>query len=125
MKTKKIIKILLFYGLFLFLSINAYAQDPTVVAPTIYKSVLIDNDKVRVIQLEIEPGITIPWHSHPHHVMYALTSGKIEITDKGKAANIIELKSGDAMFLEPVTHMAKNIGTNKVILVVTEIKPMQ
>jgi quercetin dioxygenase-like cupin family protein len=54
--------------------------------------------------------------------VYALTDGKLEITDKGKPANVIELKAGDTMYMPAVTHMAKNVGTTTVKLVVTELK---
>jgi oxalate decarboxylase/phosphoglucose isomerase-like protein (cupin superfamily) len=55
--------------------------------------------------------------------VYALTDGKLEITDKGKPAVVLEVKAGDAMYLTAVTHMAKNIGTNPLKLIVTELKP--
>jgi quercetin dioxygenase-like cupin family protein len=92
-------------------------------ASNVYKKVLLDNDQVRVLQVEFAPGDVAPWHQHPNHVIYALTAGKLEITDKGKPANVLEIKAGDTMYLPAVTHMAKNVGTNTVKLVVTELKP--
>lgn len=100
-----------------------YAQDPIKVASNVYKKVLLENDQVRVLQIEFAPGETAVWHQHPNHVIYALTDGKLEITDKGKPANVLDIKAGDAMYLPAVTHMAKNIGTTTVKLVVTELKP--
>ena len=111
------------FGLFLFLSINIYAQDPVKVASNVYKKVLVDNEEVRVIAVEFAPGESTEWHSHPNHVVYAVTDGKIEITDKGKPSTIADLKAGDAMYMPAVTHMAKNIGTTTLKLVVTELKP--
>jgi beta-alanine degradation protein BauB len=52
-----------------------------------------------------------------------VTDGKLEITDKGKSPVVADLKAGDAMFLPAVTHMAKNIGTTTIKLIVTELKP--
>ncbi|ESU26639.1 hypothetical protein FLJC2902T_26140 [Flavobacterium limnosediminis JC2902] len=92
------------------------------VAPDIYKKVVLDNDNVRVIQIELAPGQSTPWHSHPNHVAYALTDGKIEITDKGKAPVAMDIKAGDAIFIPAVTHMAKNLGVSPIKMVVTEIK---
>jgi quercetin dioxygenase-like cupin family protein len=98
------------------------AQDPMTAAGNVYKKVLLDNDKVRVLQVEFAPGDVAPWHQHPDHVVYALTDGKLEITDKGKPASVLEIKAGDTMYLTATTHMAKNIGTGTVKLVVTELK---
>ena len=123
MKTIKKPLIIFFLKLFLISSSSLSAQDPLKVAPDNYKRVVIDNDKVRVMDFELAAGQSIPWHSHPNHVIYALTSGKLSITDKGKKENIFEVNAGDAMYIPAVTHMAKNLGTNTIKLVVTEIKP--
>jgi quercetin dioxygenase-like cupin family protein len=124
MKTIKIFLMnALFFGLFLIQSTNLYAQDPMKAAHNVYKKVLLDNDKVRVMEVVFPPGVTTAWHSHPNHSVYALTSGKIQITDKGKPATTIDIKMGTALFIPAVTHMAKNTGTTTLKLIVTEIKP--
>jgi quercetin dioxygenase-like cupin family protein len=122
MKTIKTISTSLLLGLFLTLSTSLYSQDPVKVASNVYKKVLIDNDQVRVMQIEFAPGETAPWHSHPNHVAVALTDGKLEITDKGKPPVVAELKANDVMYLPAVTHMAKNIGSTTLKLIVTELK---
>ena len=120
MKAIKTIPVLLILG-FLFLSPNANAQDPMSLGK-MYKKVLLENDHVRVMSVVFQPGDVMPWHSHPAHTAYAVTGGTIEITAKGQAPTVMEVKAGDAMYLEPVTHMAKNIGKTAISLVVTEIK---
>jgi quercetin dioxygenase-like cupin family protein len=125
MKKIKMISMSLLIGLFLMLSSNAHAQDPMKAGPKVYKKILLDNDKVRVMSAEFAPGATMPWHSHPHHTVYALTGGKIQITEKGKPATTSNIKAGDVIYFPPVTHMAKNTGTSTFKIVVTEIKPVQ
>jgi quercetin dioxygenase-like cupin family protein len=122
-KTIKMISASLFIGLLLTLSATMSAQDPVKVAANVYKKVLLDNEQVRVLQVEFAPGDVAPWHQHPNHVIYALNDGKLEITDKGKPANVLDIKAGDTMYLAAVTHMAKNVGTTTLKLVVTELKP--
>jgi beta-alanine degradation protein BauB len=122
MKTIKMISVSLLVGLLLTMSTNVTGQDPMKAAPNVYKKVLLENDHVRVIAIEFAPGETAAWHQHPDHVVYAVTGGKLQITDKGKPAADLEIKAGDAMYLPAVTHMAKNIGTTTIKLVVTELK---
>jgi len=122
MKTIKMISMSLLLGLFLILSAKVRAQDPVTVAPNIYKKVLLENDNIRVVQLELAPQQTIPWHSHPDHFVYAITDGKLEITDKGKSPVVAEIKAGEAMYLSATTHMAKNIGENQIKFIVTDLK---
>jgi beta-alanine degradation protein BauB len=124
-KTIKSISASLLFGILLTLSTNVYAQDPVKAASNVYKKVLLENDQVRVLQVEFAPGEVAPWHWHPNHVVYALTGGKLQITDKDKPASVLDIKPGDTMYLPAVTHMAKNIGTTTVKLVVTELKPMK
>ncbi|MBV8252295.1 MAG: cupin domain-containing protein [Chitinophaga sp.] len=110
-------------GLFFATTKVTLAQDPVKVAPNLYQKVLIDNDQVRVMKVAIEPGVTVPWHSHPNHVVYAESSGKVEITEKDKAPQVVDITAGDAMYSPAVTHMAKNIGATTIRLVIMEIKP--
>ncbi|MES2239834.1 MAG: cupin domain-containing protein [Bacteroidota bacterium] len=110
-------------GLFLLLSPNMHAQDPMKVGPKVYKKVLLENDKVRVMSVEFAPGQAMPMHSHPQHTVYVLAGGTIEITEKGKPSTVSILKAGDAIYFPAVTHMGKNTGKTTIKLVVSEIKP--
>ena len=122
MKTIKMILMTLLFGLFLFQGPSMYAQDPMKVAPNVYKKILFENEKVRVMQVEFSPGASIGWHSHPNHSLYAETGGKIEITEKGKSAMPMDIMDGTAFYMAAVTHMAKNVGTTTIKLIVTEMK---
>ena len=123
MKKRKLISASLFFLLLLTLSTSLSAQDPIKAAANVYKKVLLDNAQVRVLQVEFAPGDVAAWHQHPNHVVYVLAGGKIEITNKGKEAMVMDLNEGDAMYMPAVTHMAKNVGTTPLKLVVTELKP--
>ena len=101
-----------------------HAQDIMKVGTSLNNKVLLDNDQVRVIEIESAPGVETPWHSHPNHVVYALSDGKLEITDKGKPAKVYEFKAGQAVYFPAATHMAKNVGTTSLKLILTEIKPV-
>lgn len=124
MKTISMISKSLFFGLILMMSAGMYAQDPVKVSPKEYRKVLLDNEKVRVIQVEFAPGVASEWHSHPAHVVYVLAGGKMEMTEKGKKAVVNELKTGETTYNMPVTHMAKNVGTTTIKLILMELKPM-
>ena len=63
---------------------SAAAQDPLVVGPDIYKKVL-DNERVRLMQVEFAPGASIGMHSHPDHAAYVLAGGAIALFFLGAA----------------------------------------
>jgi quercetin dioxygenase-like cupin family protein len=120
MKTMKIVSMLLFMG-FLFVSPNLHAQDPMAVGK-MYKKVLLDNDKVRVMSVVFAPGDVMPMHSHPAHTVYVVSGGKIEITAKDQAPVTNEMKAGDVIYMDAVTHTGKNVGKTTMNLIVTELK---
>ncbi|RZJ25917.1 MAG: cupin domain-containing protein [Flavobacterium sp.] len=120
MKAIKTIAMLFFVGA-LFLSPKLHAQDPMTLGK-MYKKVILENDKVRIMSVVFAPGDVMPWHNHPAHTVTVITGGKIEITTKGEAPVTSEVKAGDVMYVAPVTHMAKNVGKTTINLVVTELK---
>ncbi|MES2811800.1 MAG: cupin domain-containing protein [Bacteroidota bacterium] len=122
MKIIKSIFMLLLFVILPSLYTDMYAQDPPIVAPNIYKRVALDNERARVMDVEIAAGEVVPWHTHPDHVLYVLSGGKIEITDKDKLPVSMDLNVGDVLFIPAVTHTAKNIGTTTIKIIVTEIK---
>lgn len=112
-------------GILLTLSSGLHAQDIMKVGTNLKNNVLFENDQVRVIQIESAPGVSTPWHSHPNHVIYALNDGKLEVTEKGKQPTVMEFKAGQALYFPAVTHMAKNVGTTPLKLIMTELKPSE
>jgi len=123
MKTIKTIMMVLIFGIFFFQSASMYAQDPMKAAHNVYRKVLLENDKVRVMEVVFAPGATAAMHSHPNHTVYVVDGGKIEITEKGKKAMAMDIKAGMAIYMPAVTHMAKNTGKTTLKLIVTEMKP--
>ena len=121
MKTIEKNLISLLCGILMILSVHVNAQDPIKAAPNLYK-VILDNDKVRVMELIIAPNDSVPWHSHPYHLIFAMADGKLEITDKGKAPQTAEFKAGEVMEMSATTHMGKNTGGTTIKMLVTELK---
>lgn len=108
--------------LFMVLCKSLFAQDPVVVASNVYKTVLLDNDRVRVIEISFKPGETAPSHSHPEHFVYVIAGGKLKITNSEGKVIDAELKNGDVLWLPAETHTATNTGDTEIKLIVNELK---
>ncbi len=102
-------------------SVVAVAQDPAVVAPKVIK-VKLDNERVRVLEDISNPGDVEPMHSHPANIVYVITGGKVRFTFPDGTTKEAELKAGDTLFRDPVTHAAANIGKTQVHLIIVELK---
>jgi quercetin dioxygenase-like cupin family protein len=97
------------------------AQDPVAVSPGIVK-VKFENDRVRVLEAELAPGAKEGMHSHPSYVIYILAGGKVRhFAPDGKITEL-ELKAGDVMYRDPLTHAAQNIGDTTLHMILVELK---
>jgi beta-alanine degradation protein BauB len=97
------------------------AQDPAVVQASTVK-VRFENEKVRVLEAELPPGVKEKQHSHPAYVIYVIAGGKVRnYTADGKTTES-ELKTGDVLYREPLTHAAENIGTTTMHFILVEMK---
>jgi len=102
---------------------SALAQDAMVAGAPIYKRVLLENAKIRVMEAVFKPGDTIATHSHPDHFVYVASGGTLRIWGADGKFSDVTAETGQALWLDAQSHTAKNIGTTEIKLVVTELKP--
>ena len=74
----------------------AGAQDPVPLYPRNYR-VLVENDRVRVLDFRLRKGDTEETHSHPAHVLYVLESFRIRFQLPGDRTVVREAKAGDVL----------------------------
>jgi quercetin dioxygenase-like cupin family protein len=96
-------------------------QDPAVVNARTIK-VKFENEKVRVLEAELPPGTKEAVHSHPAYVIYVLAGGKVRNYASDGKTTESELKTGDVLYREPLTHAAENIGTTTMHMILVEMK---
>jgi quercetin dioxygenase-like cupin family protein len=111
---------ILFY-IVIFSAVSLNAQDVTKVTPKNYK-VLIDNEKVRVIDNMSNPGDKSAWHSHPDYLVYVIEGGTSKMTTKDGKTKTTEFKKGQTLWLDATTHETQNIGKTKIHLLLIELK---
>ena len=96
-------------------------QDPlTVNAKTI--ALKLENSRVRVLEATLKPGDKEKTHSHPAYVIYVLEGGKYRNYASDGKTTEGELKTGEVLFREPLTHAAENIGTTTMHMILVELK---
>jgi len=104
-----------------FAASSAVAQDIMAVAPQDVK-VLLENDRVRVLEVRHKPGDKEPMHSHPAYVAYFLDATRMKITSPDGKTVEKDRKAGDVLWSEPVTHAVENVGTTEQHVLVIELK---
>ena len=96
------------------------ADDLLKVAPKCC-TVLLQNDEVRVLDYVAKPGEKVAMHTHPDHVVYALSDGKIRFTMEDGTTKDVDIKKGQAIFNKAVTHSTENIGKTDVHVIIVEM----
>ena len=74
--------------------ISAAAQDPAVVNAKTIK-VKFENDRVRVLEANLPPGVKEQVHSHPAYVIYVLEGGRYRNYAADGKTTEGELKTGE------------------------------
>ncbi|PYL02144.1 MAG: cytoplasmic protein [Verrucomicrobia bacterium] len=99
----------------------AHGQDPAVVNAKTIK-VQFENDRVRVLEANLPPGVKEQVHSHPAYVIYVLQGGRYRNYASDGSVTEGELKTGEVLFREPLTHAAENIGDKPLHMILVELK---
>ena len=87
------------------------------------RKTLLENDRVRVREVWMEPGVEYAPHTHEYaHVGVIVEGGTLQFTEKGKAENVT-FKPGNVGWREAgVTHSIRNRGKTTVHVVEVELK---
>ncbi len=98
----------------------AMSLDPAVTNAEHYK-VIFENDKVRVLEYNDQPGDRTTPHEHPDSVMYTLSSFRRRLV-MGDMQREVELDSGTVGWLPAQQHHGENIGETPTHVIFVELK---
>ena len=96
-------------------------NDAVSVAPHVYKSV-IDNERVRVLDVKTDAGASTDMHHHPDMVGYAISDCTWDLTSPDGETVRVELKAGDSLFLPATDHSAIDVGDSGSHAILIELK---
>jgi quercetin dioxygenase-like cupin family protein len=97
-------------------------QDVLKAAPEAY-GLLLENDKVRVMEVRLKPGQKAPMHDHPNkHVVYVMKDAKFKLSFPDGKSTQVDLKTGKALWMEAGSHETENVGQTDAHNLVIELK---
>jgi hypothetical protein len=97
------------------------AQDMAVTAGQSAK-VVLDNEKVRVLELNMAPGSKTGMHSHGDNLVVFLSGGEAEQTMADGSKKALSRQPGEVLWSGPVTHDTVNTGKAPTRTLVIELK---
>jgi hypothetical protein len=103
---------------------TAAAQDPAKVMPRSFR-VVLENDKVRVLEFISRPGMGIcgeGMHSHPARVNIVMNGWKSLASKPGSSPQAQERKDGEVFWRDAETHKVENVGKTNARVLMVELK---
>ena len=94
--------------------------DPAVTNADAYR-IVFENDRVRVLEYQDEPGHQTTSHRHPDSVMVTLTSFRRRLIAGGNQVDV-ELPTGAVRWISAQEHAGHNIGDTATHSIFIELK---
>ena len=116
-----IVGILMTAGVTVVVSKPTMAQDPMKLSPKIYR-LLLENDRVRVLEYHSKPGDKEPMHSHPPNLLYVLSASKLKFALPDGQSREAQFRIGEVLWREAETHTVENIGATDSRILIIELK---
>ncbi len=95
-------------------------KDPALTNPNLYR-VVMENDRVRVLEYDDRPGDRTTDHAHPDSVMVTLSSFRRRLVG-GDTSTEVELEAGTVRWLPAQSHAGENIGDTETHVIFVELK---
>jgi quercetin dioxygenase-like cupin family protein len=95
--------------------------DPLVRYPDNYK-VIVENDRVRVLDFKLRKGATEEFHRHPANVAVFLGEFRIRFSFPDGHTAIRDAHAGDVGYSDAVVHASQNIGDTDAHGILIELK---
>src|SRR5262245_30041687 len=97
------------------------SRDPVVTDGDKYR-VVVENERVRVLEYRDSPGQRTSPHFHPDYVLCALSSFKRKFTIQGGRGAVREVKAGDVVWGKAQSHIGENVGDTDTHVIIVELK---
>ncbi len=86
-------------------------------------NLLLENKKVRVMEIKLKPGEISPMHNHPNdHVIYVVKDALFKLNFPNGKSDEFDLKTGKVLWIEAGPHQTENIGSTDGHCIVVETK---
>jgi quercetin dioxygenase-like cupin family protein len=99
----------------------AVQMDPVKIDPVHHK-VVIDNERVRVLRINLPPHVKIKQHEHPNAVAIFMTNVKSKFTLGDGTTREGAGKRGEAIWAAAEKHSVENMGARPARVILVELK---
>ena len=84
-------------------------NDAVTIAPHIH-SIIFENERVRMLDVRMNPGDKASMHTHPENIIYIIAGGLLRFTDDHGQFKDVQLVPGQVVYAKTTTHAVEHIG---------------
>ena len=85
-------------------------------------SVVLENERIRVLRHDDKPGDRTSQHVHPDYVLFAGSSFKRPLTFPDGSKHEVDVKAGSVVWMKGHIHIGENIGDTNTDVIIVELK---
>ncbi|MEJ2703883.1 MAG: hypothetical protein P8Z79_15715 [Sedimentisphaerales bacterium] len=85
-------------------------------------SVVLENERVRVLRYHDKPGDRTSQHAHPDYVLYAESSFERRLIFPDGRTQEVQVKAGSVVWMKGHIHIGENIGDTNTDVIIVELK---
>jgi len=85
-------------------------------------SVVLENERVRVLRYHDKPGDRTSLHAHPDYVLYAESSFRRRLTFPDGLTRDVDVKAGSVAWMKGHMHIGENIGDTNTDVIIVELE---
>ncbi len=85
-------------------------------------SVVLENERVRVLRYHDKPGDKTSQHYHPDYVLYAESSFRRRLTFPDGRKQEVDVRAGSIVWMKGHQHIGENIGDTNTDVIIVELK---
>ena len=100
---------------------TASAQDPAKTDADKYK-VVLENERVRVLEYRDTPGDRTAQHHHPDFLMHVVSPFTRRLTFTDGRTMTRSFTAGEVVWMDAQTHIGENVGNTETHVLIVELK---
>jgi quercetin dioxygenase-like cupin family protein len=100
---------------------SEHVDDIVEISPDVHK-VIFENDTIRLLEVTVKPGATVPMHTNPENVNYILEGGTLRLINPDGSGVDVPLAERQVIPAPVGRHAVENIGQTAVRTLCIELK---
>jgi quercetin dioxygenase-like cupin family protein len=98
-----------------------HVDDIVALSPDVHQ-VIFENETIRVLEVSVKPGATVPMHTNPENINYILRAGTLRLVNPDGSVVDVELAERQVIPAPVGRHAVENIGATEVRTLCIELK---